>query len=600
MLGTPSASPPPWLVAAHPDVLMVRADGRRMTYGHRREYCPTNATYRAYAARITQAMADHYHDHPQVIGWQIDNEFGDRCYCPACQQSFHAWLRDKYGSLDALNSRWGTVFWSHEYTDWAQIPLPWTTSNNPNPGLDLDYRRFMSDTYVGFQQAQIDLLRQTCPDQFITHNFMGFRYDLINYFDLAAPLDCVSWDNYPRGWWNMQGEDVDHAGIALAHTTMRGLKNQPFWVMEQQSGPAGWEMISPSPQPGEIRLWAYQAIAHGADAIVFFRWRTARFGTEEYWHGVLDHDGRPRRRYAEVQQMGQEIARIGDQIAGAEVRAEVALLLDYDTRFAFQLQPNNPAFRYPDHAAACYKALHRHNVPVDVVPPPGDLERYKLVIAPALYVLPDAVAGHLRRYVEGGGVLVLTARSGVKDPFNAVVDLPLPGLLADLCGVEVADYDSLVDGVTRGLAFEHAAFDGAGGAASIWCDVLASRGAEVAARYTSGYYAGQPAITVHRAGQGTVIYVGTFGDAALADSVTGAARRLAGVSPLRGVSDPAPGPVEVTARWQGDRRLLFVLNHSLAAQSITLDRPYTDLLTGARHTGSISLAGRGVLVLAEA
>ncbi|HUX77658.1 MAG TPA: beta-galactosidase, partial [Anaerolineae bacterium] len=337
VLGTPTASPPPWLMAQSPEFFRVREDGRRVTFGNRREYCPNNPVYHEYTRRIVTHMAKHYANHPAVIGWQIDNELGGRCYCPICARAFQEWLRDRYGSLDALNQRWGTIFWSHTYTDWDQVPLPLTTGGSPNPGLALDFLRFSSDSYVAVQQMQVEILRDKCPAHFVTHNFMGFGYDQIDYFDMARDLDFVAWDNYPRGFWDMRA-DVDPSQAALSCDTMRGLKRQNVWVMEQQAGPSGWETVSTAPRPGELRLWAYQSIAHGADGIVFFRWRTARFGTEEYWHGLLDHHGRPGRRYEEIKRMGGEIKKAGEQLHGSTVKPSVAMILSYDSRFAFQIQ----------------------------------------------------------------------------------------------------------------------------------------------------------------------------------------------------------------------------------------------------------------------
>ncbi len=593
VLGTPTASPPPW-VMTDPELFLVNEDGVRVTYGSRREYCPTHETYRRHSLRITQAMASHYRDNPDVIGWQIDNEFGGRCYCLECQRAFQSWLRRKYQTLDELNARWGTIFWSHVYTDWAQIPLPWSQARTANPGLALDYRRFMSDTYRAFQQLQIDAIRQRCPGHFITHNLMGFNYPNLNYFEMAEPLDFVAWDNYPRGFWEIK-PGVDVSGLALGHDAMRSLKHQNFWVMEAQSGPAGWEIVGLMPRPGEIRLWAYQGIAHGADGIVFFRWRTCRFGTEQYWHGVLDHDGRPRRRYAEVQRMGQEIKRIGEQIAGAAVRADVAMLLSYDTRFAFQAQPNNPRLDYPAHFATYYAALHRKNVSVEIVSPADDFSGYKLLIAPALYVVDQALADRLRAFAEDGGTVIFTARSGVKDAANAVVDQPLPGLLADLCGVEVTEYDSLGAEMVNPLRFEHPQVRAGGGAAGIWCDVLEPTTAEVVASYTEDYYAGRPAITVNRFGRGRAIYVGTIGDDDLAQTVIGWASGLAGVQPVL----ETPAQVEATARWQGDHRLLFVLNHGDEQQQVSLDGDYVDLISGEARSGRVTLPPKEVLILSE-
>ncbi|MGD9048915.1 MAG: beta-galactosidase, partial [Anaerolineae bacterium] len=255
ILGTPTASPPPWLMARLPDAFRVREDGQRVTFGNRREYCPNNPDYQEHSRRIVTRMAEHYAGHPAVIGWQIDNEFGDRCYCPVCATAFQGWLRQRYGTLDELNERWGTIFWSHVYTDWAQIPVPLTTGGAPNPGLALDFSRFMSDSYVAYQQMQIDILRERCQPsgaarrQVISHNLMGFKYDLINYFDLARSLDIVAWDNYQRMQWGMHAM-VDPSYGALAADTMRGLRGQNFWVMEQQAGSGGWEVISVPPRPG--------------------------------------------------------------------------------------------------------------------------------------------------------------------------------------------------------------------------------------------------------------------------------------------------------------------------------------------------------------
>ena len=596
VLGTPTASPPPWLMAKDPDLFLVHRDGRRATFGNRREYCPNNPRYHDYTRRMVTKMAEHYADHPAVIGWQIDNEFGSRCYCALCAQAFQEWLQERYGTLDALNEKWGTVFWSHVYTDWREIPPPLTTGSSPNPGLALDFFRFSSDSYLAYQQMQVDVLRDKCPRHFITHNLMGFGYDQLNYFDLARTLDLVAWDNYPRGAWDMQAE-VDPSRPALGHDTMRGLKRQNFWVMEQQAGPSGWETVSVAPRPGELRLWAYQSIAHGADALVFFRWRTARFGTEEYWHGLLDHHGRPGRRYEEIRRMGAEIKQIGEQVCGASVRPSVAMVLCYDSRFAFQVQANNPSFSYSAHFQQVYRALYERHVPVDVVAPTGNLSAYKLVVAPALHVVSEAVAENLKRFVQAGGVLVLTARSGVKDETNTVVDVPLPGLLANLCGVEVEEYDSLPPDASNELRFALPELASAAPAsARIWCDVLRLNGATAVAHYTQDYYAGKPAVAVNRFGRGHVIYVGTIGDDRLYGALAGWLTGLAGVSPLL----TTPEGVEVAERWQGPQRLLFLLNHTDRAQEVTLDHSYVDLLNGSvPREGKVTIAPRDVMVLQE-
>lgn len=595
ILGTPSATPPPWLWQLLPDSVLVDENGVTREYGSRREYSPTHAGYRFHAVRIARQMAAHFHANPQVIGWQIDNEFGDRCYAPGTRIAFQEWLKARYGSLDALNECWGTRFWSHVYTNWTQIPLPVKRVHaQHNPSLHLDYDRFMSDVYVEFQQLQIDALREYCPpEQFITHNFMGFGYPRINYFDLAKSLDVVAWDNYPRGFW-VTTPNIDPIPLALSHATMRGLKKKNFMVMEQQSGQGSWDILPPMTRPGEIALWAYQAIAHGADSIVFFRWRTCRFGAEQYWHGILDHDGVGRRRYAEVQAMGQQIARIGDLIAGSTVRARTALMLSYDSRFAFQIQQNNPAFSYDRHLTDYFAVIHAQNISVDVVSSTDSLEGYDLAIVAALYITEVETVERLTAFVERGGTLIVTSRSGVKDHTNIVVDSVLPGLLAPLCGVEVQEYDSLLVGEQRAIRFMGDSLQGEANAA-IWCDILQPTTATIIAEYAEDFYAGQPAATLNRVGKGNVIYVGTFGDAALVQAMVKYALRLAAIEGTL----TTPPLVEVSARWHGDRRLLFVLNHSNTVQHVPIEGAYTDLVSQQPQRDTLTLATKQVMILAS-
>jgi len=594
VLGTPTATPPAWLCQAYPGIMAVERNSQRVTFGERRQYCPTNASYRALSRGIVTAMAEQFAGNPHVVAWQLDNEFGGhhpRCYCPECQCAFQDWLLQRYGTLAALREAWGTHFWSHDYTNWAQIPLPVDSNGVSNPCLELDFYRFASEQWVAYQQLQIEALRRVIPaHQRITHNLMGFNFQEIDYFDLARELDFVSWDNYPIF------QTGDPAYIALNHTAMRGLKDMPFWVMEEQSGPSGWQVMSRQPRPGQIRLWAYQAIAHGADAIVYFRWRTCRFNTEEYWHGILEHHGQPRRRYYEVQQMGQELARVGEKLEGAMPPKAAAIIMSYDDIRTLRLQPGARGLAYNDIISSYFRALHQLGIPVDIVPPNADLSLYKLVVAPILHLVTQEWADNLSNYVNQGGTLWVGARSGVKDTSNRVVDSPLPGLLAELCGVEVEEYDAIGRASTCEVELDKALL-GLGElrlAGHTWCDILQPRGdTETLAYYASDYYTGKPALTRTRYGLGTAFYCGFMTDTGTMLPLVRYLVESTGLEPWSGL----PEGVEVARRAKEGIELTYLLNHTTEPQSVALPGAMFELLTQTNTSSSIELGPYGLAIL---
>ena len=593
ILGTPTASPPPWLMAKQRDLFLVEQNGVHQTYGLRREYCPNNPLYYQHTERIVTQMADHYKDNPAVIGWQIDNEFGDRCFCDICKTEFHKWLQKRYKTLESLNEKWGTIFWSQIYTDWSQIPVPLNTIRSQNPGLGLDYRRFMSDTYRNYQQFQINIIRQYCPGHLITHNLMGFSYNQLNYYDNTADLDVVSWDNYPRTQWGMLAE-VDPAKAALSADTMRGLKKQNFWVMEQQSGGGGWEYVAVPPKPGEIRLWTYQSIAHGADAIIYFRWRTARVGTEQYWQGILEHHGIPGRRYDEVSKIGKELQRIANTITASQIKPKIAIMQSYDTRFAFQVQPNNPRFGYEKHIQDVYHGFFDNHIPLDIVSEKDPLTNYKVVIVPAMYILTEETTTNLENFAAAGGIVVFTPRTGVKDEFNTVVNMKLPGLVAQMCGIEIEEYISMpVDEDNRVLFVLPEIEDEF--PTSVWADVIEPKGANVFAWHVQDFYAKKPAATINQYKKGNVIYLGVMGDSNYYGSV---ARWISGLARIKPLIE-LPQGVEASERWQGEKRLLFILNHHSIAKEISLNSSFFDLLSGKILSGRISIGALDVLILTD-
>jgi len=596
VLGTPTATPPAWLIERHPSILPEDLDRRPKSFGARRHYCLNNAPYRKYTRRIVGQMCEAFRNNPHVIGWQIDNEFGchdtARCYCETCANSFRDWLRRRYGTIERLNAEWGTVFWSQEYNQWHQIPLPWATigegNTAHNPSLVLDFYRFASDSNVDYQRLQASVIRDVCPDHFITHNMMGL-FDQIDYYDLAEDLDLVSWDNYP-------GAGEDPSRVALAHDVMRGVKGGSFWVMEEQSGATGWQINSPTPRPGQIRLWTYQAIGHGADAVVYFRWRTCRFGTEEYWHGVLNHDGSPQRRYGEVAGIGKELASCAAALDGTEPSNQVAIVLGYDVNWALQIQPHSARFNYWAHLRKYYDALCQLGIGVDIVRPDADLKGYKLVVAPTLYLVSPTTREGLKTYVKEGGTLVTTFRSFVKNVGNVVSDRVLPADMDDVFGILIHEYDaippsgknSIRPGEDGWLRSEQSSYG-----VNTWADIITLQGARSLAEYETDFYAGTPAVVVNKYGLGHAYYVGTVAEAAFyRDFLAEIARELE-----IGTLGPTGPGVEVVRRVGVGHEVVFLLNHRGEATTVEIDGDAHSVLDDGPVSGSVALEPYGVLVL---
>ena len=579
VLGTPTAAPPAWLIEKHPDVLPLDGERHVLGFGARLHRCLGNPAFRQCSRAITAAMAEHYASHPAVIGWQTDNEFmGNRCYCDVCAESFRHWLQRRHGSLDALNRAWGTAFWSQEYSAWAQVPLPWRTpcgSMAHSPSLLLDYYRFASDTTVEFQREQVQILRTHCPRHFVTHNFMGL-HDSVDYYDLAADLDFVSWDNYPSG------------SAALPHDVMRGVLRKNMWIMEERCGHIGWNTFSPAPRPGQVRGWAWQAIGHGADAVVFFRWRSCRSGTEQFWQGILNHDAVPGRRYREIAQFGQELKRLDAEFDGTRPRNEAAILYSYEQIWALQIQPQVQGFSFGVFLDRYHAALRRLGVNADVISTEADFKGYKLLICPPLYLLGDALAERLERFVAAGGYLIVSPRTGVKDENNIAREEPLPGPLAAVLGAVVEEYDAIGDGSTAIELQDGARFN-----AGLWCDVLRLQGAQPAGKYLRDFYAGSPAISVHDHGEGRAWYVGTAPEERFyRHFLLPIVERLR----LRRVPD-LPKGVEVACREGKKGRILVFTNLTGQKQIVRLADPCEDLFARTILTEPVELEPYGVRLL---
>lgn len=575
ILGTPTAAPPAWIIEKNPEIQPIDRQGRRRHFGGRHHDCQSNEAYRAHIKRFVTAFSKKFADNPGVIGWQIDNEFGnshfDLCMCDSCKAKFQKWLKGKYNTIEKLNDAWGTAFWSQGYNNFSQISTPLITAVGENPSAMLDWKCFCSDLIVDFAKWQTDIIRANCPGHFITHNYMCFD-NKVNYYDLGKLLDFVSNDIYPAGHWQRQPHSPE-SELAACHDVVRNYKKKPFWMMEQQSGMAGWEIMGRALEPGQMSAWAMQSVAHGADAIVFFRWRTCAMGTEQYWHGILGHSGKPGRIYNEAKQLTHTFAKYMDEFEGTMPHPEVAIVHSFRQNYALDIQPNHPELRYVEQLQKYYKALYDKKIPVDFVEDTDDLSKYKLVIAPLQYLMTPELEQHYIDYVTNGGHLVLTMRTGVKDEFNlCMTDRELPGKLGEICGIEVPEYDCLLE-TTGGVFFDSREYE-----VEKWCDIITLKNAKQIAEYSTGFYRQSPAITENTYGNGITWYVGTEPGEDLMADLAAYFVKVCNIEMLGTASED----VEMMTRESEDKIWLFVINHTNEPQVYHLHEMYT-LLEGEKE-----------------
>lgn len=586
ILGTPTGAMPAWMAHDYPETAAMRADGTRIPWGARKNNCFSNPDFRRFSRQITRAMALHFKDAPSAIGWQIDNEFGGtQCFCEICRRDFQEWLERKYKSLDALNRAWGTHFWGQTVGKWEHIFIP-SRPDSHNPSACLDWRRFFSDLTVDFQREQVEVLRELCPNHFVTHNLMGL-HPALNYYDLASDLDFVSWDSYPVG-----GQPGIRSETSMAADLMRGIKRRNYWIMEQTAGPRGWSEFQRNPRPGEIRSVAFQHLAHGCDGHVWFRWRTCTAGREQYWHGLLGHDGRPLRRYEEIARTSAELRKLASVLDGTTVRADVAIVYDYDSLWALAIQPGYAGNDLRGAIGRYYNALFRVGVNVDFIPANADLSSYRLVLAPDLYVLPDGTAKRLDEYVRQGGVLLADCRTGVKDENNLCHPRTLPGLLSPALGIEIQEYE----GLAEGMSYEVRGTDRLPGSfKAVRCaDWVTAKEAERLAGYEEWHMEAFAAVTCNVYGEGTGWYVGTVVEPrSFYDQLIDLLLRDAGIEPIVA----PPDGVEASVLEGEGRKLLFLLNHTEKTRDVAIPAGKKELLSGRTTAATFTLDRFGVAVV---
>lgn len=636
ILATPSGSKPGWMSRNHPDSCRVGPDGKREPHGGRHNHCRSSRSYRDACVRINTALAERYANHPALEMWHVSNEYNaSRCYCPSCLAEFRAWLKLKYGTIDALNRAWWTAFWSHRYADWDEIE-PVDPSIH---GLTLDWARFTSDQTLDFFLEESAPLRKITPQVPITTNFMTPDVGL-DYWKFARHVDVVSWDSYPR--WHATGDDASVAvTTAFYHDLFRSLKGKPFLLMESTPSATNWQGISKPKKPGMHLLSSLQAVAHGSDSVQYFQWRQSRGGCEKFHGAVVSHLGSEgTRTFRDVASVGETLASLRG-VAGSAVRSEVAVVYDFQNAWALDGAelPNSVEKRYQQTCVEHYAAFWRRGISCDIADSAEtDFSRYRLLVLPMLYMFREGVAERLRAYVTSGGTVVATYLTGLVDGSDLCALGGTPGALTDVFGIAVEFTDTIVEGENQSIRFcpgafpqgesvaggdsltggkSHAAGDllkngeshVSGGAPSgsdsyramHYADAIEIRGAAVHATFGSGALKGMPALTENAFGKGRALYMAARSGTDFLDRAYGAlARRLA----LRSaIGDPSlgllPGGVSVRERVAGGKRYLFAMNFAESDMSLNIGPGrFRDAADGSEVPETITLGPYGIRVLA--
>jgi len=571
---TPTATPPKWLIDRHPDILPVGADGRPRAFGSRRHYDFSSPSYFEASQKICTAVAERYGKHPAVAFWQTDNEFGCHntvvSYSPAALQRFRGWLKHRYGTIDALNTAWGTVFWSMEFRSFDEIDLPVGTVTEAHPTHRLDYRRFASDEVVRYNRMQTEIIRAHSPQRPVAHNFMQL-FTEFDHYKVAADLDIATWDSYPLGALEEQWFDpsikskwlrTGHPDFAsFNHDVYRGMSKLPFWVMEQQPGPVNWAHWNPAPLPGMVRLWSWEAFAHGAGCVSYFRWRQAPFAQEQMHAGLNTPDNRLDMGGAEASLVAKEIEQVLEADGESRVSTKVALVWDYEAKWLFEIHPQGADFHYPRFAFEYYSALRSLGLDVDVIPVDAPLDGYKMIVVPPLPVVPADFADRL---AASGAQVVLGPRTGSKTA-NLTIPAALPPGegIAKLIPIRVWRVESMRPNVTEKVDQR--------GEARHWRDFIETGdGALIEATFADGH----PAIVR----SGSALYLASLFDETLTQDIFLGVAKAAGIN-----AAPLPEGIRISRRGG----LTYVFNYNATPYKIPAAASY---IVGQEEVGPQGVA----------
>lgn len=591
-LATPTSAQPAWLSKKYPEVLPVDIAGRKRTHGMRVFYCVNSEKYRERAAAVAKAMADRYKDCPALIGWHVANEYGTYCYCENCQKKFRQWLKTRYGTLENLNEKWHTSFWGRTLTEFDEVMLPTELNDDYrfNPAVELDYMRFVTDSTIECYENEAKVLKQATPDLPVFTNISGYIKKL-NQFAMVPRMDYAGWDNYP---WPTD----ERSFPALKHDIMRACKDgQSYLVMEQSPNQQNWQPYNKLKKPGEIKKLAWQGLAHGSDSSLYFQMRQSVAGQEKFHGAVISHNGRDDTRiFQEISELGAQLQKTGSRFLGGVTKSEVGIIFDWDNWWALELCSGpTQDMDYLAQVHHYYKPFYNQNIPVDILKTTADFSRYKVIVAPLLYMMKEGVAERLESFVKNGGILVATYMTGYADENDRCIFGAYPGRLKETLGIWVEETDALFPKERNRVKSV------AGGGQGNWscesrflCDLIHTETAEPLAVYEKDFYKGKPAVTVNVYGQGKAYYLATqLTDDILLDFVY----RICKEQDIKPVIASC-GEVEIAFRENELGRTGFVINHGNAPAIIDFgNTAYENLLDGKSYTGKVELQPADVLVL---
>lgn len=573
VLATSTAALPAWMFKKYPEVARTDYDGRHHKFGQRHNACPNSLVYQKYAERLATKLAERYGENPQVTCWHINNEYGGECYCDNCEKAFRVWLKDKYHTIEALNKAWNMEFWGHTVYEWDEIVLPNALSEGIGydktafAGISIDYRRFNSDSLLKNYMMERDAIRKIDSTTPITTNLMG-TFKGLDYFKWAKEMDLVSWDNYPsyNTPWSL---------VAMTHDLMRGLKQQPFMLMEQTPSQQNWQPYNSLKKPGQMRAQSYQTIAHGADTIQYFQLRRSIGACEKFHGAVIEHVGHEDTRvFRETAALGAELAQLSD-IIGTQTQAQVAVIFDWDNYWALEYTSGPTVdLKYVEQIHRYYRYFYEQNIAVDLVSVDADLSKYKLVAAPVLYMIKEGMQERLTDFVKQGGALLATYMSGIVDQSDNVHLGGYPGPLRELAGIWVEEIDALAPEQSNGVSLVN---EDLSGTSNLVSDLIHLENAEALAHYTSNFYAGMPAVTKNTFGDGTVYYFGGQLEDQLQDQLFKTIVEESDITPV--IEEETK--LEIACRENTEAKFFVIINFHEEAQPLPeMFVGKTDLLTG--------------------